>query len=185
VVVTNKKQQMFIEEYLRTWNGTQSAIYAGYSKKTARSIACTLLTNVDIKQEIETRVSENAMKTDEILARLADIARSNFEDIIDIDDNGELNVGLKVAAKKRKLHLLKSVVPTKEGTKYEFHDPIKALELLGKAQGLFTEKVDITTKGKEINNDGYDRAISTLASAIRKVVPGESPEQNGDLDSAK
>jgi phage terminase small subunit len=173
----NKKQQMFIEEYLRTWNGTQSAIYAGYSKKTARSIACTLLTNVDIKQEIESRVSENAMTTDEILARLADIARSNFEDIIDIDEKGDLNIGLKVAAEKRKLHLLKAVIPTKEGTKYEFHDPVKALELLGKAQGLFTDKVDLTSKGEKINTaDGYDRAISKFVDAVREIIPGKDTE---------
>ena len=146
----NKKQQIFVEEYLRTWNATRAALFAGYSKKTARTIGSALLTNIDIKQEIETRVSEYAMTTNEILLRLAEIARANYNDIVDIDENGDPSLGLDVALKKNKVHLLKAIIPTKTGIKYEFHDPIKAMELLGKAQGLFTDKVDVTTGGEKI-----------------------------------
>ena len=182
----SKKQQAFIEEYLRTWNATKSAIAAGYSEKTAYSIGQENLNKPEIKAEIDKRVDENAMTTNEILSRLADIARSNFEDIIEYDENGHKQVGIDVAHKNKKLHLIKSIIPTKEGTKYEFHDPIKALELLGKTKGLFTDKLDVTTKGEKINNaDGYDRAISTLANAIRKVVPGTGAEQDGALDPAE
>ena len=47
------RQELFIQEYIKTGNATNSAIKAGYSKRTARSIGQRLLTNVDIKKRIE------------------------------------------------------------------------------------------------------------------------------------
>ena len=47
------KQELFIQEYIKTGNATSSAIKAGYSEKTAKSIGQRLLTNVDIKKRIE------------------------------------------------------------------------------------------------------------------------------------
>lgn len=46
------RQELFIQEYIKTGNATNSAIKAGYSKRTARSIGQRLLTNVDIKKKI-------------------------------------------------------------------------------------------------------------------------------------
>ena len=46
------KQELFIQEYIKTGNATSSAIKAGYSKRTARSIGQRLLKNVDIKKKI-------------------------------------------------------------------------------------------------------------------------------------
>ena len=46
------RQELFIQEYIKTGNATNSTIKAGYSKRTARSIGQRLLTNVDIKKKI-------------------------------------------------------------------------------------------------------------------------------------
>ena len=46
------KQKKFADEYIKTGNATQSAITAGYSKKTARAIGQENLTKLDIKQYI-------------------------------------------------------------------------------------------------------------------------------------
>ena len=48
----NDKQKQFCEEYIIDLNGTQAAIRAGYSKKTARAIANELLTKLDIQEYI-------------------------------------------------------------------------------------------------------------------------------------
>ena len=48
----NEKQKQFCEEYIIDLNGTQAAIRAGYSKKTARAIANELLTKLDIQEYI-------------------------------------------------------------------------------------------------------------------------------------
>lgn len=47
------KQEMFCTEYIIDFNGTQAAIRAGYSKKTANEQASRLLTKTWIKQRIE------------------------------------------------------------------------------------------------------------------------------------
>lgn len=49
----NEKQKQFCEEYIIDMNGTQAAIRAGYSKKTARAIANELLTKLDIQEYIQ------------------------------------------------------------------------------------------------------------------------------------
>lgn len=52
------RQELFIQEYIKTGNATHSAISAGYSKRTARSIGQRLLTFVNIKEAID-RLSKN------------------------------------------------------------------------------------------------------------------------------
>ena len=49
------RRERFIEEYLTDRNGTQAAIRAGYSAKTARQIAYELLTKPDVSYEIAQR----------------------------------------------------------------------------------------------------------------------------------
>jgi phage terminase small subunit len=53
VIELTQKQQKFVEEYLKSGNATQSAIKAGYSKKTAKEVGCENLTKPNIKAEIE------------------------------------------------------------------------------------------------------------------------------------
>ena len=48
----NEKQKQFCEEYIIDLNGTQAAIRAGYSEKTANRIASELLTKLDIQEYI-------------------------------------------------------------------------------------------------------------------------------------
>jgi len=49
----NDKQKLFILEYLIDLNATQAAIRAGYSVKTAKQQGSLLLTNIDIKDQVE------------------------------------------------------------------------------------------------------------------------------------
>jgi len=74
------KQKKFIAEYLKDQNGTQAAIRAGYSVRSARAIACELLTIPDIQAEIGAEIAERAMGADEVLQRLAEHARADMGD---------------------------------------------------------------------------------------------------------
>lgn len=49
----NERQKKFVREYIKTNNATQSAISAGYSKKTAMAIGQENLTKPYIKEAIE------------------------------------------------------------------------------------------------------------------------------------
>lgn len=73
------KQRKFCDEYIKTGNATQSAINAGYSQKTAKSIGAENLTKPDLKKYIDSKlkdISNNAIATaEETLAILTQIVR--------------------------------------------------------------------------------------------------------------
>lgn len=73
------KQQKFCDEYIKTGNATQSAINAGYSKKTAKQIGQENLTKLDLKTYIDSQmktISDNAIATaEETLGILTKIVR--------------------------------------------------------------------------------------------------------------
>jgi phage terminase small subunit len=73
------KQKAFIEELPKNqWNGTQAAIAAGYSPKSAGVMACRLMKNPAIIKVLDTRTAEIVEKTDieieEIIRELRKIA---------------------------------------------------------------------------------------------------------------
>ena len=76
------KQRKFIEEYLIDLNGTRAAIRAGYSEKTARSIAAENLSKPDIIEALNRRRAELS-KTLEVTPErvLKEYARIGFADI--------------------------------------------------------------------------------------------------------
>lgn len=173
------KQRAFINEYLKCWNATKAAIKAGYSEKTAQQIGSQNLSKVVISEEIEKRVKEMCMSADEALWRLSEQARGDLDDCIIIKD-GKPKLDVTLLKEKGKLHLIKSITPTAAGTKVELYSSQRALELIGKAQGLFIDRIDHTTKGEKITKDDperIDRAISTFADAIGEILSRQSSEK--------
>jgi phage terminase small subunit len=80
----NQRQKLFASEYIKLGNGTQAAINAGYSERTASSQSERLLRNVEIKRfiqaEVEKMHSENIMDAKEALSILSDIARGKRDE---------------------------------------------------------------------------------------------------------
>lgn len=73
----NEKQKQFCNEYLIDFNGTQAAIRAGYSAKTAKSIANENLTKPDIqaylKELIENRNERTKITQDEVIRDIIEV----------------------------------------------------------------------------------------------------------------
>ena len=68
----NEKQKQFCEEYIIDLNGTQAAIRAGYSGKTANRIASELLSKLDIQEyicELKNKRSERVKYSKDELMR--------------------------------------------------------------------------------------------------------------------
>jgi len=110
------KQQLFLNEYMVDMNATQAAIRAGYSEKSARVISCKLLTKTDISAAIKQKIAEKAMKADEVLEKLTEIARGdmgNFMDISSMSYQLDLNkaneLGLTKLIRKVKQRTITSV----------------------------------------------------------------------------
>ncbi len=156
-----KKQQAFINEYVKCWNATQSAIKAGYSKKTAYSIGSRLLKNVEIAEEIKRRVEEKTMSADEALDLLSDQARGDLKELLEItpagftfrlmekDEDGNVIINPNTKLIKRiKQKVTTYLSKKKDGedrevidTELELYSSQRALELIGKAHGLFIDKI--------------------------------------------
>lgn len=149
----NDRQTAFVNAYLANgFNATRAAIEAGYSEKTARQQAVRLLTNVYIAAAVKQGLTEYAMPAQEVLARLADQARSTMEDFL--DESGDID--LKKAREQGRLHLIKAKSKTTTlyggSERIELYSAQSALEILAKHHALLTENVNLSG---EVNVKGY------------------------------
>lgn len=149
------KQKMFIEYYLTTiprYNATQAAIKAGYSPQTARVIGPENLSKPDIQEAIENRKTEllNEIKADQ-LSTLKEIQRCAHVDIRELyDENGNFksihDIDEKTAAAIAGIDFVRR--KTEDGDyetviKIRLVDKKGSLELLGRAQGLFQDTLNL------------------------------------------
>jgi phage terminase small subunit len=147
--LTNK-ERIFCLEYVKHFNGTRAAIAAGYSKKSAHYQATEILARPRVKKELEQLLAEHAMTAVEVLARLSDIARVHFANLIELhevpvlDKDGKhvgnvQRIQVKPDAIEKYGYLIRSIKNTEHGIQIEVYDPLRALELIGKAIGLFRD----------------------------------------------
>lgn len=171
------RQERFVDEYLLDLNGKQAAIRAGYSEKTAEVQASRLLSNVKVQAQIQKRRQERVERTeitqDMVLYELATIAFANAADyaavvereatlqtedgdvipLYDKDGNPVMYRTVEPVLtadltdkQKRALAVIKK---GRDGFEVKPYDKVRALELLGKHLGMFTEKMEVSG---ELNN---------------------------------
>lgn len=133
---------------MQTWNASEAARQAGYAGDPT-VIGSRLLVNVSIQAEIKARLAKEAMETDETLKRMSDQARLNASQFFrfEPDSKGEIAMaGVNWEMVRTHGHLVKKISYNRRGkVVLEFYDAQRALELIGKAQGLFQDKpVDVT-----------------------------------------
>lgn len=163
------KQKRFCEEYLIDLNATQAAIRAGYSPKTAEQTASRLLRNVKVQEYIAKRQKELSRSTEitqeRVIKELALIAFSNnadyahvvekkmqveaggaLVDVLDKDGNPVMYRTVEpvlteelTEEQKRALAVIKK---GRDGLEVKSCDKVKALELLVKHLGIFTDKIE-------------------------------------------
>lgn len=148
------KQKKFCEEYVIDFNGTQAAIRAGYSKKTAQEQSARLLSNVIISEyvkKLQDKLSKKSEITAEmVLNELAKIAFSNVQDLIvkgyTLEEIQELKREHAAAIKSVKYKVTHGESPSTE-IGFEVYDKRAALEAIGKHLGFF----EVDNKQKSIN----------------------------------
>jgi len=157
--LTTDKRRVFVEEYLRCWNGTEAARRAGYAWP--RREASRLLSNVDIREIVEERIREKAMSADEVLAHLADIARFDAgllfgkAGIIDWDKARERGI----------TRFVKKMEWAPGGLKVELYDKMDALELIGKHQAMWVERQEFSGPDGgaiDIHDSRFDAALEKV-----------------------
>lgn len=152
VINLKTEWQIFADEYIISLNATQSYLkaYPKASYETANVEGCKLLVKPSIKNYIDERMAskqdERIMKQDEILRLLTSIARGEqTEQTLKGEGNGyQILVDKDISAKDR----------------------LKALELLGKRYGTFTEKVDISIDAEK------QKALDNLSGMLEQMKNG-------------
>jgi len=133
------KQIRFCEEYLIDLNATQAAIRAGYSEESAGQIGHENLKKHEIIAYVEKRqqaIADALEITPEwVVLRFKEISDRSMQAIPVYDKEGNETGEFQ----------------------YDSSGANKATEMLGKYLNLFTQKVDITSKGEPIKT-----AIVTL-----------------------
>lgn len=159
------KQKRFCEEYLIDLNATQAAIRSGYSPKTAEQTASRLLRNVKVQEYIAKRQKELSrsieITQERVIKELALIAFSNnadyahvvekkmqveaggaLVDVLDKDGKPVMYRTVEPVLTEEQKRALAVIKKGRDGLEVKSCDKVKALELLGKHLGIFTDKIE-------------------------------------------
>lgn len=132
----NEKQKKFVDEYLKDLNGTQAALRAGYAESSSRHRASALLARDDVQDRIQEQLSKIEKKN---IATVEDVleflSQSLFEEL---DEEVLMTIGTgegtSQIAKARK--------------KISMKDRLKAAELIGKYNAMWTDKTEVNHTGQ-------------------------------------
>ena len=142
------KQQAFVNEYLIDLNATQAAIRAGYSPNTAQQMGSENLSKPVIRNAIDKAIADRSRRTginqERVIREIAKLAFLNPADVIDMAE-----AAVKREAEPDDTACIEAVkvkiIPTETGDiterEVKTYDKLKALELLGKHLGIFTDKL--------------------------------------------
>lgn len=140
------KQQRFCDEYLIDLNATQAAIRAGYSENTARQIAAENLSKPNIKEYIENRMAEKEKELiadqDEVMRYLTAVMRREKTESVVVTLNKEVSKYIPDENGTMRKQTVKEEVPQIVKIPAQLRDANKAAELLGKAYGIYTDRVE-------------------------------------------
>lgn len=144
------KRERFIEEYLIDLNETQAAIRAGYSSKSAYSIGQHLLKNVEVKSRVDKAIADRSRRTginqDRVLRELARLAFVNLAAVVDTDTatiKPDASPDDTAAISYVRIRIIPGAGGNGVEREIRFYEKTKALELLGRHLGMFTDKLQI------------------------------------------
>lgn len=139
----NEKQKRFCDEYLIDLNGTQAAIRAGYSERTANEQAARLLAKDSIQEYISSRMDEKEKdliaSQDEVLQTLTRVLRRQEKEYV----VSSTKVSRTYYDSNGKKCTETTETPVVVDVPTRVSDLNKAAELIGKRYQLYTDKVKV------------------------------------------
>ena len=157
----NEKQEIFIREYLKDFNGTRAykAAYPDCSDESARRLASRLLSNVDIQKAIreqaDKRLEKAEVDVEYIIGNIKEvIERCMQKKPVMYFDKVDKEYKQETAMVEHEDGSL-----TEEGVwAFDGSNTLKGLELLGKYKNIFKENVNVNVS----TNEKFDEICSQL-----------------------
>ena len=173
------KQAAFVEEYLIDFNGTQAAIRAGYSVKTARKTASENLTKPDIIDALALRRSEiaeaNDVTPEKVAAEYVLMGFADIGDYVEWNPDGiTLTPSSELAEGATRAVSEITEVRTKDGVtiKFKLHDKKGALDSLCRQMGWNAPaKVDATVEG-HVTHEHIEETLEERIARYAGIVEG-------------
>jgi phage terminase small subunit len=171
------KQRLFIEHYINNnFNGTQAAISAGYTKKSAGVMASETLKKPYIQKELCRRIkellSETEMLTLQWLREVKNIASFDIREAVEWN-NGRVNIKdsseLSESTAKAISEVSQTVSEHSNTVKVKAHDKMKALDLLGKYLAILSNDVPNYNEEKPKSELDAEARRERIAELRRKL----------------
>jgi len=147
IINMTEQRKRFADRYFETLNGSQSAIYAGYSEATSRQKAWELLNDPEVEEYLSKLKAEYSEKSGISKQRVLDeyrkIAFSDVRNILTIDgglksiDDLDDDTAGAIAGIESFDEFSRDGEKLGTNRKIKLHDKLRALEALSKHLGLF------------------------------------------------
>ena len=135
----NAKQQRFADEYLVDMNGTQAAIRAGYSKKSAHVTGCRLLRDAKVGKSVEAKE-----------AKIIERAELTAEEIIN---------GIRATVRRCET----------EGDEFQPFAVLKGYELLGKRLKMWIDKVEVSNDLRNMSDGELLQTLERMGHTVTVI----------------
>ena len=143
------KQCLFVKEYLCGLNATQTAIRAGYSKKTADVIGYELLRKTSVSQALQVEQDRVAKKieatAERVIGELAKLGFSNMSEFVKWDKDGVTLINsdkLTPDQTAAVVEVIQTETVNGRNVRIKLGDKIGALNSLARHLGLFKDKTE-------------------------------------------
>ncbi len=125
-----EKHERFAREYVIDYNATQAAVRAGYSEKTAKQQGSRLLTNADILARVRELQAETVKRLAISEDRIIESLWETYSRCMQAEPVMRFDFGSH------------EMVETGEYS-FDSKGALRALELIGKHIGMFTDRVEV------------------------------------------
>jgi phage terminase small subunit len=182
------KQEKFCLEYFKCGNASKAALIAGYSKRSYYAIAAEMISFPKIQERIKQlrkkAEDDSVMNVLERKQKLTEIARAKLTDYMELGQDGSwVNIGSETPNGGAIQEIHSRTEYDKDGanptiyTSVKLHDPVKAIETLNKMDGIYTERIDITSQGNELKPTVIFQVINIeTQNNLTRIQNGERTE---------
>lgn len=170
-----QKQRLFADEYIKSGNATQSALKAGYSPKTVRSIGQENLTKPDIKAYIDAKMTEieshKIADAKEVLKFYTRVLREEETEEVAMATARDVITIRKKPSMKDKLSAAREIMK-----RYPLDDPVVKAQL--RKLNADTRISEARAKSYEDGGQDVTKAVGTFIDLLKEGVDQNHENQS-------